>query len=152
TLTDSQSGMRAFGPRALSTLILRSNSMAAASEMQFLASEAGLTVVEVPIEIRYFDEVKRSPLLHGLDVLSGVLHFISLRRPLLFFGLPGVLVLIWGVMLALDVVQTFDRTHILLVGQLIFAVAFTIVGTLTMFTAIVLNALQGLRTEIRSRR
>jgi hypothetical protein len=106
--------MRAFGPRALEALTLSSTSMSAASEMQFLAGDAQLRVCEVPIEIRYFGDTKRS--------------------------------------LALEVVQTFDRTHILLVGQLIFAVAFVIVGVLSLFTAIVLNALQGLRQELRSRR
>ena len=55
-----------------------------------------------------------------------------------------------GVALGLDVVTTFDRTRILLVGQLIFSVAFTIVGTLSLFTAIVLNALQGLRSDVRT--
>src|SRR5207237_4626303 len=64
-LTDSQSGMRAFGPRALSALLLSSHSMAAASEMQFLAGEAQLRVCEVPIEIRYFGEVKRNIFGHG---------------------------------------------------------------------------------------
>ena len=35
--------------------------MAAASEMQFIASDANLRVREVPIEILYFGEVKRNP-------------------------------------------------------------------------------------------
>jgi glycosyltransferase involved in cell wall biosynthesis len=151
-LTDSQSGMRAFGPRALDVLLLSSTSMSAASEIQFLAGDARLRVREVPIEIRYFGDVKRSAFAQGLDVLNGIIRLVSLRRPLLFFGLPGLIVVIVGVWLALDVVQTFDRVHILLVGELIFGVAFVIVGMLSLFTAVVLNALQGLRTEFRARR
>ncbi len=151
-LTDSQSGMRAFGPRALRALLLSSTSMAAASEMQFLAGDAQLRVCEVPIEIRYFGEVKRNPVGHGLDVLNGIIRLISQRRPLLFFGLPGVLVLVLGIWLGFDVVQTFDRVRILLVGELIFGVAFAIVGTLSIFTGVILNALQGLRSEFRSHR
>ena len=148
-LTDSQSGMRAFGPRALASILLSSTSMAAASEMQFLASDAQLRVCEVPIEIRYFGEVKRNPIGQGLDVLNGIIRLVSLRRPLLFFGLPGLLLVIVGVFLALDVVLTFDRVHVLLVGQLIFAVAFVMIGVLSLFTSVVLNALQGLRRELR---
>jgi hypothetical protein len=151
-LTDSQCGMRAFGPDALQALVLSSTSMSAASEMQFLAGDAQLRVCEVPVEIRYFGDVKRSAISQGLDVLNGVIRLVSQRRPLLFFGVPGLVVLIVGVFLALDVVQTFDRVHVLLVGQLIFAVAFGIVGILSLFTAVVLNALQGLRSEIRSRK
>jgi glycosyltransferase involved in cell wall biosynthesis len=150
SLTDSQSGMRAFGPRAVRSLLSsRASSMAAASEMQFLASDADLRVQEVPIEIRYFQEVKRSAVSHGLDVLSGILQLISQRRPLMFFGLPGLALVILSVFFGLDVLFTFDRVKVLLVGQLIVTVAFFIVGVLTLFTAIVLNSLQGLRRELR---
>jgi glycosyltransferase involved in cell wall biosynthesis len=151
-LTDSQSGMRAFGPRALRVLLLRSDSMAAASEMQFLASDAKLRVCEVPIEIRYFGDVKRNPISHGIDVLNGILMLVSQRRPLLFFGLPGLAILILGVALVLDVVQTFDRVRVLLVGQLIFAVAFSVIGTLSLFTAVVLNAVERVHAELRQRK
>jgi hypothetical protein len=151
-LTDSQSGMRAFGPRALEALVLTSTSMSAASEMQFLAGDAQLRVCEVPIEIRYFDDAKRSPLTHGLDVLNGIIRLVSQRHPLLFFGLPGLLAVIVGVYLALDTVLTFDRTHTLLVGELIFAVGFGIAGMLSLFTAVVLNALLGLRGDLRASR
>ena len=149
-LTDSQSGMRAFSPRAVRSLLSsRSQSMAAASEMQFLASDADLRVQEVPIEIRYFQEVKRSALAHGLDVLSGILQLISQRRPLMFFGAPGLALVLLSLYFGLDVLFTFDRVKVLLVGQLIVSVAFFIVGVLTLFTAIMLNALHGLRRELR---
>lgn len=151
-LTDSQSGMRAFGPRALSALLLQSTSMAAASEMQFLASDAQLRVCEVPIEIRYFDEVKRNPLGHGVDVLHGILLLVSQRRPLLFFGAPGLLLSMIALSLGVDVVQTFARVHVLLVGQLMVATMLAIVGMLAMFVSLVLNALQGLRSELRARK
>jgi glycosyltransferase involved in cell wall biosynthesis len=151
-LTDSQSGMRAFGPRALDALSLTSSSMAAASEMQFLASDAQLRVCEVPIEIRYFGEAKRNPIGHGLDVLNGIILLVSQRRPLLFFGVPGLLLALLALLLGVDVVQTFARVHVLLVGQLIVATMVAVVGILAMFTAVVLNALQGLRAELRARK
>jgi glycosyltransferase involved in cell wall biosynthesis len=151
-LTDSQSGMRAFSPRAVEALLLKSTSMSAASEMQFLASDAQLRVCEVPIEVRYFAEVKRNPIGHGVDVLNGLILLVSQRRPLLFFGLPAMLLLIGALALGLDVAQVFSSVRILLVGQLIVAVTLGIIGTLSLFTAIVLNALQGVRAELRSRK
>jgi hypothetical protein len=54
--------------------------------------------------------------------------------------------------MGLDVVQTFARVRVLLVGELIIGVAFIIVGTLSMFTSVVLNALQGIRSDFRSQR
>ena len=70
-LTDSQSGMRAFGPRALASILLSSTSMAAASEMQFLASDAQLRVCEVPIEIRYFAPYTVSSAQSACTAVSG---------------------------------------------------------------------------------
>jgi glycosyltransferase involved in cell wall biosynthesis len=150
-LTDSQSGMRAFGPRAIEALLLKSTSMSAASEMQFLAADAHLRVCEVPIEVRYF-EVKRNPIGHGMDVLNGIILLVSQRRPLLFFGLPAMMLLIVALVLGLDVAQVFSNVRVLLVGQLIVAVTLGIIGTLSLFTAIMLNALQGMRAELRSRK
>jgi glycosyltransferase involved in cell wall biosynthesis len=151
-LTDSQSGMRAFSPRAVDALLLTSTSMSAASEMQFLASDANLRVREVPIEVRYFGEAKRNPVGQGLDVLNGILRLISERRPLLFFGLPGLILVLVGLVFGLDVVLTFDRVRVLLVGELIVGVALGVVGTLSLFTGIMLNALQDVVAELRSRR
>jgi glycosyltransferase involved in cell wall biosynthesis len=150
-LTDSQSGMRAFSPRAVEALLLTSTSMSAASEMQFLASDAQLRVCEVPIEVRYFGDAKRNPVGHGLDVLNGILRLISERRPLVFFGLTVLVLVVGGAALVLDVAFTFDRAHVLLVGELIVGVALGLGGTLALFTAIMLNALQDVVTELRSR-
>ena len=84
--------------------------------------------------------------------LNGIILLISQRRPLLFFGLPAVVLLAVALALGLEVAQVFSNVRILLVGQLIVAVALGIIGTLSLFTAIMLNALQGIRSELRSRR
>src|SRR5438132_133656 len=140
--TSPASPGRAFSPHAIEALLLTSTSMSAASEMQFLASDAKLRVCEVPIEVRYFGDVKRNPVGQGLDVLNGILRLISERRPLLFFGVPGLLLVFAGAALALDVALTFDRAQVLLIAELIVGVACRLAGTLALFTAIMLNALQ----------
>jgi glycosyltransferase involved in cell wall biosynthesis len=49
-VTDSQSGFRAFSRRALESMTFSSRGFAVESEMQFLALDRDLRVVEVPIE------------------------------------------------------------------------------------------------------
>jgi len=144
--------MRAFSRTAIKSLLLRSTSMAAASEMQFLASDAQLRVHEVPIEVRYFGDRKRSPVGQGLDVLNGIIGLTSQRRPLLFFGVPGLVLVLIGLYFGVDVAQTFAQYRVLLVGQLLVSVAVAIIGTLSLFTAVVLNAVGGIRAELRSHR
>jgi len=71
-VTDSQSGYRAFSPRALEAIHFSSEGFSVESEMQFLAQEHGLRLKEVPISISYRDRAKRPVVTHGLRVLNGV--------------------------------------------------------------------------------
>ena len=92
-VTDSQSGYRAFSPRAYQAELFQCSDFSVESEMQFLAHEHDLTVAEVPITIHYNDKAKRSAYKQGLIVLNGILRLTGQYRPLLFFGLPGALLL-----------------------------------------------------------
>jgi len=65
--------------------------------MQFLAQEKGLTIAEVPVTIRYPDQPKRHVLVHGMQVLNGILHLVGQHRPLFYFGVPGTLLLSVGI-------------------------------------------------------
>ena len=150
-LSDSQCGMRAFSRTAIKSLLLQSTSMAAASEMQFLASDAQLRVREVPIEVRYFGDRKRSTGRAGPGRPERH-HRADLATPTF-----ALLRCAWS-----DVVAgrhllrprrcPFAQYRILLVGQLLVSVAVAIIGTLSLFTAVVLNALGGIRAELRSHR
>ncbi len=75
--SDSQSGFRAFSPRAIQAISFCSHDFSVESEMQFLAQEHDLRVFEVPITIRYPDPPKRSVIVHGMRVLSGVLRLVG---------------------------------------------------------------------------
>jgi polyprenyl-phospho-N-acetylgalactosaminyl synthase len=56
-LSDAHNGLRAFGPRAIRELRLRQNRMAHATEITLRIG--GYRIVEVPVSVRYDDEVMR---------------------------------------------------------------------------------------------
>jgi glycosyltransferase involved in cell wall biosynthesis len=58
-VSDSQSGYRAFSPRAYNADLFHCEGFAVEAEMQFLAHEHGLRLAEVPITVRYSDPPKR---------------------------------------------------------------------------------------------
>ncbi len=146
--TDSQSGFRAFSPRALEVLNFRSEGFSVESEMQFLVREHSLRMVEVPITIFYQDKPKRSVIQHGLIVLNGVLRLVGQYRPLLFFGLPGFLLMVTGVGWGAWVVDIYRRAETLAVGYAMISVLFSIVGSLFLATGIILHSVRGLLTEL----
>ena len=139
-LTDSQSGFRAFSPTAASALRFGSRGLSVESEMQFLFDPAGLRVVEVPISVRYLDGNKRNPFAHGLEVVDALVSLVARRRPLLFFSLPGALLVLAGVVVGLHVASTLSTTGTLLIGSSVLSALLTILGMLLGVTGIILHS------------
>ncbi len=147
-LTDSQSGYRALSPRALEALIFHSNGFSVESEMQFIAHEQRLRVVEVPILIQYRDKPKRPVVSHGLGVLNGFLRFVGQYRPLLFLGLPGLVCLLAGMGWGLWVVEIYRRSQTLAVGYALISVLLGLGGALGLFCGIILHSVRGLLIDL----
>lgn len=149
--TDSQSGYRAFSPLALKKIDFHSNGFSVESEMQFIAHELGLRLVEVPITIRYQDPPKRSVLAHGMNVLNGILHLVGQYRPLLFIGLPGLILLLTGIGLGWIVVERYEQTQTLATGYAIVCVLLSLTGMMMMTTGITLHSIRGLLLDMLSK-
>jgi glycosyltransferase involved in cell wall biosynthesis len=143
-LSDSQSGFRAFSPRALEAITFQSNGFSVESEMQFLAYEQNLKVIEVPITIHYLDKPKRPVMMHGLMVLNGVLRLVGQYRPLLFFGLSGLALMLIGLGITVHVVNVYRKFQVLPVGYTFLSVILGTGGMLAFFTGIILHSIRGL--------
>jgi glycosyltransferase involved in cell wall biosynthesis len=151
-VTDSQSGFRAFSPAALEKIDFRSKGFSVESEMQFIAQENGLHLVEVPVTVRYSDKPKRPVVTHGLGVLNGVLRLVGQYRPLLFFGVPGLLMVLAGIGWGLLVVEIYSRIQTLAVGYAMLSVLLTIIGMLMLSTGIILHSIRGLLLDLLNHR
>ncbi len=149
--SDSQSGYRAFSPRALTETCFSSAGFSVESEMQFIAKEHDLRLIEVPIMIQYPDKPKRNVLGHGLSVFNGVLRLVGQYRPLFFFGVPGMVVLLAGLAWGWRVVDIYSQWKILAVGYAMISVLLVILGSLGLFTGILLHSIRGLLLGMENR-
>ena len=140
--TDSQSGFRAFAPDVLPYLNFSAKGFSLESEMQFIIREHDLRLVEVPISVVYEEPPKRNPIRHGLQVLNGVLRLIGQSRPLLFFGLPSVLLLFVGLLMGVWVVDLYQSTTTLAMGYALLCVLLSIMGCIGFATAIILHTIR----------
>jgi glycosyltransferase involved in cell wall biosynthesis len=145
--TDSQSGFRAFSPKALSLLKFSSDSFSVESEMQVLAHENGLVVSEVPISVEYNERPKRNVIKHGLIVIGGLIRLIGQHRPLLFFGVPGVILMLAGLGMGAAVVSIYRQTEQLAVGYAMISVLLSVVGAVSFSTGIILHSVRLLINE-----
>jgi len=143
-LTDSQSGFRAFSTRAIETISFREKGLSIESEMQLVASQQNLKIVEVPIGVKYLDGESRNPMSHGFEVLSRVFTIFILRRPLFLFGLPGLLLLCSGVGMGAYTISVYNTTHVLAVGYSMGTVLLSVSGLLLLFLSLMLKAMQEL--------
>lgn len=143
-LSDSQSGFRAYSSKALKVLNLSESGMSVSSEIQFAISKSGLRVTEVPIAVSYMDKAKRNPLGHGMSVFSRVLVLISLRQPLVLFGVPGIMLVSGGLALGVRVLNIYSRTNQLAIGNFLGAILLCLTGVLALFAALMLQSMKEL--------
>lgn len=148
-LSDTQSGYRAFSLQALEQLSFGQNGFSMESEMQFLANEHNLRLSEVPIKVLYSDPPRRNPFAHGMQVLSAILQLVGQVRPLLFFSLLALPLLLGGTLLGLYVVEIFIRTRQLAVGYALITVLLCEIGVLLFFTGIILHSTRGMLLEMQ---
>lgn len=141
-LTDSQSGFRAFSPRAIKVLSFSEEGLSVESEMQFLAKEANLRLAEIPITVSYHDKARRSPVAHGMGVFNSVLGLVSRRLPLLFFGVPGAAMLGVGIWQGNRVLQLYEDQEVFYLGPALLTVLFGILGILSLFTGLILYTIK----------
>jgi glycosyltransferase involved in cell wall biosynthesis len=146
-LSDSQNGFRAFSRRAVDSFDFQTRGFSVESEMQFLIKHHELTVREVPIAVNYDEKRKRNPIAHGLQVLNGIMRMIGQNRPLFFFGVPGMLIMLLGLLFGYGVVDSYNMTEKLAVGSALIAITLVIIGTVTLFTGIILHTIRAYMTE-----
>jgi glycosyltransferase involved in cell wall biosynthesis len=141
-ISDSESGFRALSPKAINNLKLKAAGFAIESEMITHAADKNLKITEVPISNIYTkDGSTLNPIRHGIDVLSQIIVMISHRRPLFFFGLAGVILLVVGLIVGIRVLNIAATTGEHAIGHTILTTLFIIAGMLSIFTGIILNAL-----------
>jgi glycosyltransferase involved in cell wall biosynthesis len=150
SLSDSQNGFRAFSAKALDEVSFSSDGFSVESEMQFLARDHRLRVAEAPVTALYPDAPKRSVIAHGLMVLNGLLRVIGQYRPLIFFGGPGVFLLLCGVSWGAWVV-IYRRKHGLAAGYAMISVLLSIIGVVGLSTGITLHSIRGLLLDLMRR-
>jgi len=143
TVTDSQSGFRAFSRKAIESISLDEGGIGIESAMQRSAADKGLRIVEVPITCRYDIEhaSKMGSVRHGFTVVNTILKIVEERRPLFFFGSIGLGLVIAGVVMGVWVVEVYSRTQEFAIGTSLIGILLIIIGILSMYTGMMLHAI-----------
>jgi glycosyltransferase involved in cell wall biosynthesis len=138
-LVDSQSGFRAYSRKAIESLTAAEFGMSVDSEIIKKAAAARMQIVQAPISVRYSGQTSSSnPFLHWLDVFSGIVKFVSIRHPLLFYGGFSIGALIISFVFGLMTLDYYQRWGRVITNLALVSVATGILGFLALFTGIIL--------------
>jgi glycosyltransferase involved in cell wall biosynthesis len=151
-LTDAQSGFRGYTRHALEALNLNEDGMQISTEILLNAKSKKLSITEVPITISY-DVDKSSThnfLSHGVGVLFSVIQFISLRHPLIFYGIPGVALLIVSGYFAYNALELFSTTRFISINLLLLSITASIIGIILLTTGSILFTISVMLTKGKS--
>lgn len=148
-LTDSQSGFRAFTKKAVIGITprLKGRGFSAESEQILLAGDLGLTITNTHISCKYKSvgssesTSTKHPTSHGFGVLGYVLWMVAEKRPLLFIGVPGFVMVIFSLFWAILTLQYYNTTGVFLISYALITGVFLMVGALGLLMGLLLNTI-----------
>jgi glycosyltransferase involved in cell wall biosynthesis len=144
-VSDSQSGFRAYSKNAINAIHPTEESMSVSTEILFKISNKGLSLAEVPITISYDgDTSEHNPLSHGVSVLANTIKYVSIKHPLQFYGIPGILVIAIGIILGGLFLDGYLNNQVVLFGMMAGSVVLFLLGTILSVTAVILFSMANL--------
>ena len=143
-ITDAQSGFRAYSRRALSKIELFEVGMSVSTEILIKAKERNLTMTEIPLNVNYniADTSTHNPLSHGMNVLHSILQFIIIKHPLLFYGLPGIILIIISVIFGSQALELFSTTRYVSTPLILLSVGSATIGIIMLITSTLIYAVK----------
>lgn len=141
-ITDSQSGFRAFTRNTIPLFRFNNADFSIESEMLIDAANAGLNIKEVEIGVRYdVDGSTKNPLSHGLGVLIRIINDLEFQRPLIYFTIPGTIIIAAGITLGLIFFGDYINNMSTSLFPTFFAILLTLGGIFLAFTGIIINSI-----------
>jgi glycosyltransferase involved in cell wall biosynthesis len=151
-VTDAQSGFRAYNNKVLQSLTPSDSGMGISTEILIKSSKLGFKITEVPTEIQYEgDTSTQNPISHGTEVLMSTLKYISIERPLRFYGIPSFIFFAIGLFFTFSSIQYYTEVGRLNPNISLVAVGTLLIGVILAVTAILLYSLVSVVREGKAR-
>jgi len=151
-ITDAQSGFRAYNNKVLQSLTPADSGMGISTEILIKSSNLGLKIVEVPTEIQYEgDTSTQNPVSHGTEVLMSTLKYISIERPLRFYGIPSAIFFVIGLTFTFLSIQYYAEIGRLNTNLTLVAAGTLLIAIILVVTAILLFSLVSVVREGRTK-
>ena len=146
-VTDSQSGFRAYSKLAIDLIHPRESGMAVSTEILLKISNNGLSIAEVPIKVSYTgDTSTENPVSHGAHVIGTTLKYVSIKHPMYFYGIPGILLFISGLIMGVSFLDSYldPAAPKVLYGLILGSTISILLGSMLIITSVLLFSMANL--------
>ena len=144
-VSDSQSGFRAYSSTAVKEIFPTETGMAVSTEILLKVSNKGLSLAEVPITVSYQgDTSTQNPVSHGTSVFATTMKYVSIRHPLLFYGLPGIILFFIGLGVGVSFLDAYLYQQQIFYGSLLGSIVLILVGSVLILAAVLLYSMANL--------
>ena len=144
-VSDAQSGFRAYSKNAIDAIHPTEQRMAVSTEILLKISNKGLSLAEVPITTSYDgDTSEQNPVPHGVSVLINTIKYVSIRHPLKFYGIPGIVLIIVGMISGGIFLDAYLNDQVIFYGSLLGAFVLLLFGAILSVTSIILFSMANL--------
>ena len=151
-ITDAQSGFRAYNNKVLQSLTPSDSGMGISTEILIKSSNLGFKIAEVPTEIQYKGKTSsQNPVSHGTEVLMSTLKYISIERPLRFYGIPSFIFFVIGLAFTFLSIEYYAEMGRLNTNITLLAGGTLLIGTILAVTAVLLYSLVSVVREGKTR-
>ena len=146
-VTDSQSGFRAYSKTAIDLIRPTESGMSVSTEILLKISNNGLSMAEVPITVSYTgDTSTEHPVTHGSHVIGTTLKYVSIKHPMYFYGIPGILLFISGLIMGISFLDGYldPVAPKVLYGLILGSIISILLGSMLIITSILLFSMANL--------
>lgn len=149
---DTQSGFRAYNKTILN-IVSDYESVGYGGEMEQLAQaeENKLNIMEVPVTIKYkglTKTSKKNSFTHGAHIVSTILKIVIEKRPLLFFGLGGIFLILLSLIPIVNLLTIFNDTRYFSIPLALLGLGFSFMGTILILFSFIFYVLKRIRTRL----
>ena len=142
--SDTQSGFRAYSKNAIKTINFATTGFGVDSEILIDASKKGLKIFEEDVSVLYNTGTKTStkdPISHSTGVIASLLELIAINHPLRYLGIPGIILLIIGIVYSVIVISMFNDSRLFSIPTTLVALGSLVLGLMLLLMSVVLYSI-----------
>jgi|TARA_B110000467_G_scaffold98886_1_gene89463 glycosyltransferase involved in cell wall biosynthesis len=141
---DTQSGFRAYSKYALEQISFSTTGFGVDSEILIDAVNKGLKITEQNVTVIYDTGNKTStknPVSHSMGVIISLIELIAINHPLKYLGIPGIILLVIGIIFSVAVMAIFNDTRYFSIPSTLLALGSLVIGLMLLLMSVVLYSI-----------